>query len=144
MTIFLAVLTLTACGENDAFLAKAIAPTDAQRIEIVKRIQPVGRACVRGQDCESDSVSMMVAQMEAVNSLPGKAKYAGCVACHGGQGQGGVGPMLAGKEVEYITGRLTAYRNNETVGAQSALMWGQAAGLSDKDIADLAEYIKTL
>jgi cytochrome c553 len=38
-------------------------------------------------------------------------------------------------------GRLTAYRANETVGAQSALMWGQAAALSDDDIKDLADYV---
>jgi len=74
----------------------------------------------------------------------GSAKYAQCSACHGAQGQGGVGPMLAGKDAEYIVGRLTAYRNGEQVGAQSALMWGQAAGLSDTDIQDLADYISGL
>ena len=27
----------------------------------------------------------------------GKAAYTGCIACHGGRGQGGVGPALAGQ-----------------------------------------------
>ena len=50
---------------------------------------------------------------------------------------GGIGPALAGREADYIVGRLTAYRANEMVGAQSALMWGQAAALSDEDIQHL-------
>ena len=74
----------------------------------------------------------------------GAAKYAACSACHGAQGQGGVGPMLAGQSATSITESLTAYRNKEQRGAQSALMWGQAAALSDQDIQDLAEYIETL
>ena len=41
-------------------------------------------------------------------------------------------------------GRLNQYRNGEKVGSQSNMMWGQAAGLSDTDINDLAEYIVTL
>lgn len=60
---------------------------------------------------------------------------------HGPNGGGGIGPALAGRESDYIVGRLTAYRANEMVGAQSALMWGQAAALSDDDIRDLAEYV---
>jgi len=39
---------------------------------------------------------------------------------------------------------LTSYKAGETVGAQSSLMWGQAAGLSDTDIQDLAEYVQSL
>ena len=36
------------------------------------------------------------------------------------------------------------YKNKEERGAQSALMYAQAAALSDKDIKDLSEYIITL
>ena len=73
----------------------------------------------------------------------GIKKYAGCVACHGPTGAGGIGPQLAGRDASYITKRLKAYKNNETVGAQSALMWGQAAMLSDEDMRDLANYISS-
>jgi cytochrome c len=83
-------------------------------------------------------------QVAAVDILPGEAKYPACGACHGGNGGGGVGPALKGRDVDYIVGRLNAYREGEKVGNQSNLMWGQAAGLSDQDIQDLAEYIATL
>jgi cytochrome c553 len=39
---------------------------------------------------------------------------------------------------------LVQYKNKEERGAQSALMYAQAAALSDKDIKDLSEYIITL
>ena len=54
----------------------------------------------------------------------------------------GVGPKLAGQTADYISGRLVAYKNNEQVGPMSALMWGQAAMLSDKDISMIGEYIQ--
>ena len=72
----------------------------------------------------------------------GIKKYAGCVAVSP-TGAGGIGPQLAGRDASYITKRLKAYKNNETVGAQSALMWGQAAMLSDEDMRDLANYISS-
>ena len=50
---------------------------------------------------------------------------------------------LKGQTAEYIVGRLNQYKNGEKVGNQSNLMWGRA-GLSEKDINDLAEYIVTL
>lgn len=75
------------------------------------------------------------------SSMPDEPKYAGCAARHGPAGNGGIGPKLAGREVDYITSRLRAYRANEMVGPQSPLMWGQAAVLSDGDISDLANYI---
>ena len=116
--------------------AAAIAQTDEQRAAIVDRIKSFSIVCIAGQDCGGVSVAD-----EAVAVLPGEAKYVGCSACHGPNGGGGIGPALAGREAEYIVGRLTAYRANEMVGAQSALMWGQAAALSDDDIQDLAEYV---
>ena len=76
--------------------------------------------------------------------LPGAAKYAACGACHGSNGMGGVGPMLRGRDVEYLTAKLNAYRAGETVGSQSNLMWANAGGLSDQDIQELSEYIVSL
>ena len=71
-----------------------------------------------------------------------RSLWAGCAACHGADGGGGVGPKLAGQTAGYISGRLVAYKNNEQVGPMSALMWGQAAMLSDKDISMIGEYIQ--
>ena len=70
-----------------------------------------------------------------------RSLWSGCAACHGADGGGGVGPKLAGQTADYISGRLVAYKNNEQVGPMSALMWGQAAMLSDKDISMIGDYI---
>mgnify|MGYP001169490556 CR=1 FL=1 len=122
-----------------ALSASAFAQTDEQRAAIADRIKSFSIVCLVGQDCGVASVADKI-----VAALPGEAKYVGCAACHGADGGGGIGPALAGRDANYIVGRLTAYRANEMVGAQSALMWGQAAVLSDDDIQDLAEYVISL
>ena len=38
---------------------------------------------------------------------------------------------------------LMQYKNGETRGEQSALMWGQAANLSTEDMENLQAYINT-
>ena len=63
-------------------------------------------------------------------------------ACHGQNGEGGIGPMLAGQSATDIIGKLNTYKNNGTIGAQSALMWGQAAMLSDSDIDTIGKFIE--
>lgn len=68
--------------------------------------------------------------------------WAGCAACHGADGGGGVGPKLAGQSADYISGRLIAYKNKEKIGSQSAMMWGQAGMLSDKQIEQLSLFVK--
>ncbi len=122
-----------------ALSASAFAQTDEQRAAIADRIKSFSVVCVAGEDCGGAAAA---GAME-VAALPGEAKYAGCAACHGPNGGGGIGPQLAGRDADYIVGRLTAYKANETIGAQSALMWGQAAMLSEEDMQDLAEYIAT-
>lgn len=74
----------------------------------------------------------------------GKATYAGCVACHGSGGKGGVGPALAGQTGTSIYDKLVKYKKGETVGSQSALMWSQSAMLSDDDMKNVSEYVETL
>ena len=126
-------IALAGCGQNDPGLAKTMGITKAQRAEIEDRIKPFSVVNVIGGTA-----------VAAVAALPGEAKYAACGACHGSNGGGGVGPALAGQTVQYIVGRLNQYKAGEKVGNQSNMMWGQAAGLSDTDINDLAEYIGTL
>ena len=70
-----------------------------------------------------------------------RSAWAGCSACHGADGGGGVGPKLAGQTADYISGRLISYKNGEQVGPMSALMWGQAAKLSQKEIDTIGEFI---
>ena len=43
-----------------------------------------------------------------------------------------------------IVKMLTQYKNGETRGGQSALMWGQAANLSTEDMENLQSYIDSL
>ena len=84
------------------------------------------------------------ARAEASPEELGKAAYVGCVACHGAGGDGGVGPQLAGQSATDIAGKLLRYKNGETIGSQSNLMWSQAAQLSDTEIEHLAAFIATL
>lgn len=69
--------------------------------------------------------------------------WAGCAACHGQDGQGmGAFPKLAGSDAEYISQRLYAYKNRETIGNMSSTMWAQAGMLSDDDIKILSQFIE--
>ena len=71
-----------------------------------------------------------------------RSLWAGCAACHGVDGGGGIGPMLAGQSSDDIISKLTIYKNNGQIGSQSALMWGQAAMLSEKDIETIGKFIE--
>lgn len=137
IVVALTFVALVGCGAEAQDNRAAL--TDDQRADVAQRIAPYGEVQVAGQETAAVDNQQVAAAGDA-----GKAKYAVCAACHGAQGQGGVGPMLAGQDVDAIVSKLTAYRNKETLGAQSALMWGQAANLSDQDIQDLAEYVNTL
>ena len=128
--ILAAVIGLTGCIDHDSRPL-----TIAQKNFISERIKPFSVVNVAGQG---------ILQVAMAEELPGQAKYAGCTACHGANGGGGIGPALAGKTHEYIMGRLMAYKAGETIGAQSSMMWGQAGMLSDEDIHDVTEYIETL
>ena len=90
------------------------------------------------------SVLFLSLSSHAQDAKLGQAKYVSCTACHGAQGQGGVGPRLAGQKAEEIVKKLTAYKNKQQVGSQSQLMWGIAAGLSSADIANIATYTASL
>ena len=74
-----------------------------------------------------------------------------CAACHGGDGNSfnGEWPKLAGQHASYTAAQLSAFRCAATGqpkgcvarnAANSALMIGQAAALSDAEIAALGEY----
>jgi cytochrome c553 len=64
-----------------------------------------------------------------------------CAACHGPQGQGGIGPKLQGQSVDDIITKLLAYKNKEMVGPQSAMMWPTAGMLTEGQIGMIGVYI---
>ena len=128
----------------------------ALRVDRIARLTaPVGRLNVAGEEAAivaeaaalaSAAPAVAEAEQVALALAPadkGKRLYPVCAACHGGKGEGGIGPVLAGQTSDAIASKLAAYKAGETIGAQSALMWGQAAGLSEEDIANLAAYIST-
>jgi cytochrome c553 len=81
---------------------------------------------------------------QAQDAAKGREKFVSCTACHGANGQGGVGPKLQGQKAEAIEKKLTAYKNKQQVGPQSQLMWGMAGALSADDIKNIAAYTATL
>jgi len=64
-----------------------------------------------------------------------------CAACHGPQGQGGLGPKLQGQTADEIISKLLAYKNKEVVGPQSAMMWPTAGMLTEGEIGMIGVYI---
>ena len=82
-----------------------------------------------------------LASLEADPIDMGSKVYVNCAMCHGQAGEGGIGPKLVGSTS--IVDMLMQYKNGETRGAQSALMWGQAANLSTQDMENLQAYINT-
>ena len=82
------------------------------------------------------------------DAAAGKIKFAACAGCHGQKGERkalgkseAIGGWDAAKVEEALKGYKAGTRNAHGMGAT---MKGQAAALSDADIANLAAYISTL
>ena len=74
------------------------------------------------------------------DAAAGATKAAVCGACHGLGGNGIINPewpKLAGQHSAYTAGQLKAFKANER---KNPVMYGQAAGLAEQDMADLAAY----
>lgn len=77
---------------------------------------------------------------EGGDAAAGKAKAATCVACHGVDGNGGADPTwpkLAEQVPEYLVKQLNDFK---TGARKNPIMNGLAAGLSPKDMQNLAAY----
>ena len=122
-------MLLTACDPNKIFGTRVTPPKEQPKTVEYQLFNPT--VAVAG--------GAPAAPVKVVSA--GEKKYAGCASCHGGNGEGGVGPSLQGQSLSYVKGRLNAYKNREKVGRQSVMMWSQASLLSDADINDLSEYI---
>ena len=94
-----------------------------------------------GTPAEIEQRKRALAEGDPFSSI--RSLWAGCAACHGNDGGGGVGPALAGQTSDYIIEKLTIYRNGGDVGPQSALMWGQASMLSEDDIKTIGEFVQS-
>ena len=107
-----------------------------------------GECYARWEQETGGILAVVAAQAEAKASASpaelGEKIYAGCVACHGSRGEGGVGPALAGQAGDAIYSKLVQYKKGETRGAQSALMWSQASTLSDDDMKNLGAFVESL
>jgi len=107
---------------------------------VIERIHLDVNICIEGQECGAAAV---IAQIDTKVSK-GSKLYAGCIACHGAKGEGGIGPSFKGSKSDYIASSLNEYKNKTERGPQSALMYAQAAALSDSDIKELSKYIVSL
>jgi len=90
--------------------------------------------------------STVSALSAAADVEAGKARSAVCAACHGKDGIAQIPsyPNLAGQNEQYLVSSLKAYKNKQRIGGLAVIMQGQAAGLSDEDIANLAAYYASL
>jgi cytochrome c553 len=79
------------------------------------------------------------------NAAAGKAKATTvCSACHGADGNKTLDntyPRLAGQYPDYLAKALHDYKAGKR---KNPIMMGQAQGLSDQEIADLAAYFGSL
>jgi len=73
------------------------------------------------------------------DAAAGKSKAAACGACHGADGNSTnpLWPKLAGQHADYLVKQLKAFKSNER---KDLLMSPMAAGLSEKDMEDLAAF----
>jgi cytochrome c553 len=78
----------------------------------------------------------------AGDAAAGKDKAGACAMCHGPNGEGtAMGTKLAGEDSAKFVQALQDYKSGKR---DNAMMKGQAAGLSDADMANLAAYYATL
>lgn len=105
------------------------------------------RALTKAALIAASAVAMSVSvSAQAGDAAAGKTKAAVCAGCHGANGKAMVPtyPNLAGQNEQYLVGALKAYKSKQRNGGQAIIMQGQAAALSDADIANLAAYFSSL
>ena len=91
------------------------------------------------------SLAMFSAGAAQADAAAGQSAYAakGCIGCHGAGGVSAVeaNPTLKGKSADFISKSLTDFRSGAR---QNPVMNAMAAGLSDADIRNIADYIDSL
>ena len=91
------------------------------------------------------TVAMLFSAGVQADAASGQSTYAakGCIGCHGAGGVSVVAtyPSLKGKDGAFIQKNLTEFRSGAR---KNPVMNAMAAGLSDADIENLADYIDSL
>ena len=95
---------------------------------------------IHGTPAQIEQRKKAAAEGDPFSSI--RSLWAGCAACHGPTGKGGVGPALAGQTADTIIMKLTTYKNGGQVGPMSQMMWGQAANLSEADIETIGKFVE--
>ena len=95
---------------------------------------------LNGTPAEIEQRKRALAEGDPFSSI--RSLWAGCAACHGSDGGGGVGPMLAGQSSVDILGKLNTYKDRGQVGPMSQMMWGQAANLSEQEIKLISDFVE--
>lgn len=88
-------------------------------------------------------LALVIQPAMAGDSQAGQEKSALCAGCHGSDGISVMPlvPNLAGQKPAYLANAIRAYKDGSR---KNAMMASVAAGLSDKDIEDLAAYYASL
>tara|TARA_A100001011_G_scaffold71004_1_gene72688 strand:- start:4990 stop:5421 length:432 start_codon:yes stop_codon:yes gene_type:complete len=112
-----------------------------------ERVHGCTGECYEQYVAEFGTPSQIEQRKQAVNATDEfssiRGLWAGCAACHGQQGEGlATFPMLAGQTKDYITDRLTTYKNRGQVGTMSSTMWAQAGMLTEQEIQLIGEFIE--
>lgn len=126
--------------------ASNTAETIAEKVEAVVTPEQVTEAQKEVEKQVDDVQQTVAAKVEAVQDVKalaagGKQTYATCVGCHGAQGEGGIGPKLAGQSVDALVEKMKGYRSGQQFGPMTGMMAPMVAGLSDEKIASVAHYI---
>ena len=91
------------------------------------------------------SLAMISAGAVQADAAAGQSAYAakGCIGCHGAGGVSAVAanPTLKGQSADFVSKTLTDFRSGAR---QNPIMNAMAAGLSDADIKNIADYIGSL
>ncbi len=95
--------------------------------------------------CLSIVVTCLSSGILRADAAAGQTAYAarGCIGCHGVGGVSAVAanPTLKGRDAAFIRQNLADYRSGAR---KNAVMNAMAAGLSDADINNIADYIDSL
>ncbi len=90
-------------------------------------------------------IALVASTAARADAEAGKTTYAarGCIGCHGAGGVSNVAanPTLKGRDAAFVRTALTDYRSGAR---KNPIMNAMAAGLSDAEIRNLADYVASL
>lgn len=95
------------------------------------------------------AIGLTMAASSTVFAADGAALYTakGCVACHGADAKTPIMPTypkVAGQPKEYLLEQMKDIKSGARNNGQTAVMKGIVAGISDDDLAAIAEYLSGL